>query len=1292
VPTSHPRAGDKLPLALDVLASAAFVLGEPSWTYVRELAVQRGIEPLPRTTQLLEMLSQIEFTPGTGPEEREAAMAGYVFETAVQTDDLPMLACAAVRLHKAVGPLPEGHPTRSSIISALHLAHAQLGWDTGRIPATATDPVARLDAAIGRAIGLRRINDGRGMARASSELGRILALAEELARAHGLDGLPAELNAAMVFLDLFNEPGTFGSAVVSLRIFARCHRAFASLPREHALRPAYGVFLAAQAEEWSAFLRTDNPTQAGELETLARSVSRDLEAAGLDDFLPWRLLRDGKRIQASLSGIVALRGTWSAEAETALAVIGSAYLRSFAETLGTIAKALDEEQGIELRWISALGNLADESDTTPLASQLEDFEVVLEQPVPDGVDHSELVKNLGGLLALRAQHDFATLDQNTATRALGLLRSAHTSADQPAEFSARLAKLMMTQGLLSMDPALLIEASAVYSDADSAGSAPDSGGAASEFWRLADRITNNKVMYMIAYDPEHLEHARRAVPELLELAERADAERGDGGFECRMRARTLRDEVDVVAPAGLSNHRITDEVVERCRDTFRSMPEGMYREASRITLLAALMARADALREADPEASVRLRAEAAALGDSAPEIFGEYGNLIRLGWLRDRPELSGQPEPSARRTETSPGFQMPETFKTFIGRMTGASGFDGAGPEAGSGFSVHTLRNPMVPLAFRVKTGLMAASEAILVHPPRFDESLEYAAEAVELLERLTDRGASNESSELALAAAEGLICTYAAHFVFTNSSSTALAASQHLTPMFGQRFEVFERLVEDAVAVEVIDGTERAEELQESIASLTELTEQLKRAVGVRTFSGEHVDDLVALHERGRGLLLSRRLESRADLAVLRTEHPDLADGFEQLTARLEPGAAVDGRERFDRMRTSGQLDQLIERIRACAGFEDFLSPLSPGRLRALATQGPVVVLNHAPETACVAFIVTAEAITALLLEARAEEVADAALRLNQAISAIYARGRARPSPGELREAGRQVDAVLSWTWHSIVKPVLHQLGYLEPVGSAATWPRLWWIPTGPFSALPLHAAQCTLVDCPHDDCGSALDLVAASFTPGFRTLAFARTRLERHSGGVARALVVSEVDDELPGVESLAGYSAVALAADRPLVGREATREAVLAGLEASDVVQFSCHAQSSADQPSGSRILLPGGEDLLVSDIYRARPDSARLAVLTACGTARSAERLADEAVNLASAFMLAGYPEAVGTLWETEVPQTDAFLRELYPALRAEALPAPLAVHRAVQALRARNPRQPHLWASFMHAGT
>ncbi|MQY31867.1 CHAT domain-containing protein [Nocardia aurantia] len=58
----------------------------------------------------------------------------------------------------------------------------------------------------------------------------------------------------------------------------------------------------------------------------------------------------------------------------------------------------------------------------------------------------------------------------------------------------------------------------------------------------------------------------------------------------------------------------------------------------------------------------------------------------------------------------------------------------------------------------------------------------------------------------------------------------------------------------------------------------------------------------------------------------------------------------------------------------------------------------------------------------------------------------------------------------------------------------------------------------------------------------------------------------------------------------------------------------------------------------DPLTVAALAEIHLDHARLAYLSACETALTTDaRLLDEAIHLASAFQLAGYPHVIGTLW-------------------------------------------------------
>jgi CHAT domain-containing protein len=146
---------------------------------------------------------------------------------------------------------------------------------------------------------------------------------------------------------------------------------------------------------------------------------------------------------------------------------------------------------------------------------------------------------------------------------------------------------------------------------------------------------------------------------------------------------------------------------------------------------------------------------------------------------------------------------------------------------------------------------------------------------------------------------------------------------------------------------------------------------------------------------------------------------------------------------------------------------------------------------------------------------------------------------------------------------------------------------------------------------------------------------------------------------------------------------------------------VAHFACHGISDPADPSRSRLLLRDHHDrpLTVSALSSVHLRHARLAYLSACDTALSSHvRLIDEAIHLASAFQLAGYPHVIGTLWAIDdhvaVQVADAFYAKITSGRSGWGLDvgqAAVALHEAVRAIRDALPATPSLWASHIHAG-
>ncbi|WP_049556713.1 CHAT domain-containing protein [Nonomuraea sp. SBT364] len=427
-------------------------------------------------------------------------------------------------------------------------------------------------------------------------------------------------------------------------------------------------------------------------------------------------------------------------------------------------------------------------------------------------------------------------------------------------------------------------------------------------------------------------------------------------------------------------------------------------------------------------------------------------------------------------------------------------------------------------------------------------------------------------------------------------------------------------------------------------------------------------------LLEEGRGVMLTQVIDHRTSRALLHAAVPPLADALGEvqdalafaermdLSDDLSDDPAADRARQLDqRPALRRRREEIIAEIRALPGFADFLGPPRRESLLRVAADGPVAVLNVS-RYGCDALLVTSDEIRALPL----------------AITSGRAQERAAGFARAVEDRDNdEIVACLGWLWDHVTGPVLAALG---PVT------RVWWCPTGPLSLLPIHAA------------GEAPERVISSYTPTLRALKHARDQAGPVADRPAMVVGVPSVAGEvvLKGVD-------LELEAVRPrlpqrveLYGDAATHERVLAELDDSAVVHFACHAVQDPTDPSSARLLLYD-RPLTVRELSVRHLPRAELAFLSGCETSRGGAVLTDEAVAIATAVQLAGFPHVIGALWPISDLHAPAVAAEVYAVLTAggtrdpDPAAAATALHVAIRALRARRPGFPVFWASYVHVG-
>ncbi|WP_180268774.1 CHAT domain-containing protein [Streptomyces sp. Ru87] len=546
------------------------------------------------------------------------------------------------------------------------------------------------------------------------------------------------------------------------------------------------------------------------------------------------------------------------------------------------------------------------------------------------------------------------------------------------------------------------------------------------------------------------------------------------------------------------------------------------------------------------------------------------------------------------------------------------------------------------------------------------------------------------------------------------------------------------------ALAVRVLEQG-RAVVWQQDLTNRTPREELLRQLVaqGPRPYEGTDKTSLAKTHTKA-----GRNRSGRAADRQAPSLPSDLVERMDRAYAaltRLPPGADAspdkgDPRLDFDRWGfpwRTGVLPgpaELSDAVREWASLSrtarrglpyiSFQLPDYQRDIRPAASDGPVVYLNVSPWR-CDAMIVTRSGEKPTLVPLPDLTAADAEQQAQRYLAAMMSDG-----------AGREdvVRDVLYWLWHTVASPVLAVVAQLPEFAGATAQPHVWWIPTGPLTTLPLHAALSA-------DGRSVLDRVTSSYTPTVSALTRARTVRRASDLGrrpTRRHLLVAPAAGDLPATKrTLVGLAKLLPRGQRTrLVGSDATWDKVHEELPRHAWAHFDCHAVQNFDEPLTSRLSLHD-RDLTVADLIELPGSSTEFALLAACTTAAGGSFVRDEWVSLAAALMYAEYQAVIGTLWPVPDGPTARIARDVYAALippveepltsehtratsskwrrflrcllpfprHRSAAPNPRpsrtvdlnafdsahALHRALLCERARRPDHPSAWVSFVHYG-
>ncbi len=451
---------------------------------------------------------------------------------------------------------------------------------------------------------------------------------------------------------------------------------------------------------------------------------------------------------------------------------------------------------------------------------------------------------------------------------------------------------------------------------------------------------------------------------------------------------------------------------------------------------------------------------------------------------------------------------------------------------------------------------------------------------------------------------------------------------NQHsLTLIHFRRGDVLRRRgrLDEAFAAyrEAIDGLEALRGVTEGEAikiGLVGTTQQLYEAMVLLCLEQDRPDEAFDYVERAR---------SRAFLDTLMRKSPELYDAVAQpvatlaeIQARLPEGALL--LEYF----TVGVLPR----------GEHLLNKLPPenARLREHLTLPPQILI----------FAVARDRF----------EVHRAALNPNSL----------RPQPGEAGPGRRLLHAhLLAHLYERLVAPVRRLLAGRD---------LLYLIPHGPLHYVPFAALRPAAGAGLLDEGGPALALAPSATI-------LLRNCLDRPAGRAEGFLALGyndEGEDALRYAEVEARHLA-RLAGGRAWTGPAPKGERLLAEGRRARWLHFAGHAVFDPHDPLGSTLRLGAGDALSARAIIDGLDLDAELVTLSACTTGLSHVVPGDELLGLQRAFLYAGAPTVVCTLWEADDVVALLVMERFYADLR-EGRPAAAALRDAQLAVRGMTGRE------------
>jgi CHAT domain-containing protein/Tfp pilus assembly protein PilF len=159
-------------------------------------------------------------------------------------------------------------------------------------------------------------------------------------------------------------------------------------------------------------------------------------------------------------------------------------------------------------------------------------------------------------------------------------------------------------------------------------------------------------------------------------------------------------------------------------------------------------------------------------------------------------------------------------------------------------------------------------------------------------------------------------------------------------------------------------------------------------------------------------------------------------------------------------------------------------------------------------------------------------------------------------------------------------------------------------------------------------------------------------------------------------------------------PLIGGSATETAFRARAGNASIVLLAAHGKLNSRSPLFSQIILAPDQEnngiLEIHEVYGLDLRNADLVVLSACQTQAGQYSQGDDIIGLNRAFLYAGTPTVVASLWSVAEQPTGDLMKAYFRHLKEGKLSKAEALQSAQREIRAAYPN-PYYWAAFVLTG-